>query len=159
MENMKKTALFVTVLLIIALVAYTTPVAAVRDAPIGERIRVRNASIEFPAGAPFYFQHGWIQPSTDDAIGVFSFALDVDGMPKQVTFKMFYAESGDPDLLTRLWVYNFPEGMAAGTHTFTGHWYAPCQYAVNSLGYPGSCNTPNDKVETTTRTLTVTFVP
>ena len=155
---MKKLALFVTVLLVTALLAVTTPAAADRDAPVGTKIRVRNASMEFPAGAPFNFQHGWIQPSTDDAIGVFSFALDVDGVPQKETFKWFYAESGDPDMLTRLWVYNFPDGMT-GTHTFTGHWFAPCQYAVDWLEYPGPCPTPNAKVETATRTLTITFVP
>lgn len=155
---MKKTALFVTVLLIIALVAYTTPVAADRDAPIGERIRVRNASIEFPANAPFYFQHGWIQPSSDSAIGVFDFALEVDGIFQREAYKGFSAASGEPDLLSRIWVYNFPAGMT-GTHTFTGHWYAPCQYAVDNLGYLDPCPTPNLKVETNTRSLIVTFNP
>ncbi len=154
---MKKLTLFVTVLLIVALIAITTPAAAGRDAPVGEKIRIRDASIEFPAGAPFHIRHGWIQYSTDDAIGVFDFALDVDGVPQPETFKWFYAESGNPDILNRIWVYNFPDGMT-GTHTFTGHWFAPCQYAVNELGYAGPCPTPNAKVETATRTLTVEFV-
>ncbi len=155
---MKKTALFVTVLLIVAMLVVTTPAAAGRDEPTGIKIRVRDASIEFPAGTAFNIQHGWMQPSTDDAIGIFDFILDVDGLPQPETFKRFYAENGDPDILTRMWVFNFPDGMT-GTHTFTGHWFAPCQYAMDWLGYPGPCPTPNAKVETTTRTLTITFVP
>jgi hypothetical protein len=156
---MKKQSLLVTVLVLVALLATVTPVAADARGPVGEKISLYyGGSLEFPAGAPFYIQHGWVQPSTDDAIGVFDFKLDVDGVFVQEDFKKFSAESGDPDLLVRFWVYNFPAGMT-GTHTFTGHWLAPCQYAVDELGYPGPCATPNAKVETGARTVTVTFVP
>jgi len=155
---MKKITLFVTMMLIAALLAITTPVAADRSAPIGDKIRVRNAVIEYPAGVSFHIVHGWIQPSTDDAIGVFDFSLDVDGVPQPESFKLFSAESGDPDMLNRIWVYNFPDGMT-GTHTFTGHWFAPCQYAVDYLEYAGPCATPNAKVETNSRSLTVNFTP
>jgi len=156
---MKKRIPLVTVFLIVALLAAVTPVAADQKAPVGERIRIYDGAMTFAAGTPFNTRHGWIQPSTDEAIGVFDFTLDVDGVPQRETFKWFYVQSGDPDMLTRLFVYNFPEGMPIGTYTFTGHWYAPCQYAVDWLGYPGPCATPNAKVETTTRSLVVTFVP
>lgn len=156
---MKKLTLFVSIFVTIAVLAITMPEAADRNVPVGNQIRVRDAAINFTAGTPFNIRHGWLQPSTDEAIGIFDFTLDVDGVPQPETFKWFYAESGVPDTLTRLWVYNFPEGMAEGTHTFTGHWFAPCQYAVDNLDYPGTCATPNAKVETTARTLTITFVP
>lgn len=156
---MKKQSLFVTVLLIIALLNLAIPSSAsANNEPVGERIIVFNGQIEFPAGTPFNIRHGWLQPSSDDAIGIFDFQLEIDGVLYNEGFKMFSAVSGDPDLLSRLWVYNFPDGMT-GTHTFTGHWYAPCQYAVDWLGYPGPCVTPNDKVENNSRTLIIDFYP
>jgi hypothetical protein len=157
--KMKKYLLLITALLIVALLAMASPALADRNAPVGDRIGLFfGGSREFMAGAPFHVRHGWIQSSEDNAIGVFDFALDVDGILQREDFKMFSAVSGDPDLLNRIWVYNFPNGMT-GTHTFTGHWFAPCQYAVDFLAYPGPCATPNEKVETNTRTLIVTFFP
>lgn len=155
---MKKLSLFVTIIFIVAVLAMTTPAAANPNTPIGDRIIVWNTSIIFAENTPFHIWHGWVQPSTDEAIGIFDFELDVDGVRIQEDFKMFSATSGDPDTLWRLWVYNFPDGMT-GTHTFTGHWYAPCQYAVDNLGYTGACSTPNEKVENNTKVITVTFVP
>lgn len=155
---MKKLAPFISLLLVVSLLAVTSPAAANHNEPIGEKIRVRNETIKFQYNTPFYIAHGWVQPSTDEAIGVFSFELDVDGSPQPLSFRQFYVTSGDPDLLWRVFVYNFPVGMQ-GTHAFTGHWFAPCQYAVDWLGYPGTCATPNASVETATRTLTVTFEP
>jgi hypothetical protein len=156
---MKKYLLLIAVLLIMALLAMATPALADRDAPVGERIGLFfGDEREFPAETPFNIRHGWIQPSTDDAIGIFDFELSIDGVLQKESFKMFSATSGDPDLLNRYWVYNFPYGMT-GTHTFTGRWFAPCQYAVDFLEYPDSCATPNEKVETNTRTLIVTFIP
>jgi hypothetical protein len=156
--KMKKLSLLVTIL-VIATLLIVTPVFADRDAPVGDRIGLFfSDSMEFTAGAPFHIRHGWIQSSEDDAIGIFDFALEVDEVFQREDFKMFSAISGDPDLLNRFWVYNFPNGMT-GIHTFTGHWFAPCQYAVDELGYPGPCATPNEKVETRTSTLTITFGP
>ena len=156
---MKKQPVFVSVFLILALVLAVPSVASARNELVGERILVFNdGSTEFPVGTPFHIFHGWVQTSDSDAIGIFDFELEIDGVLRAADFKMFTADSGDPDTLWRLWAYNFPDGMT-GTHTFTGHWYAPCQYAVDGLDYPGPCATPNQKVETRTRTLVVTFVP
>ena len=156
---MKKLSLFVTALLIVTLLSMATPAgASANGEPVGERILIFfDDSIEFPAGTPFHIWHGWIQTSDDGAIGIFDFELEVDGVLLGEDLKQFSADNGDPDTLWRLWVYNFPNGLT-GTHTFTGHWYAPCQYAVGWLGYPGACATPNEKVETKARTLIVTFV-
>lgn len=156
---MKKLSLLVTVLVLVALLVTVTPVAADARAPVGDKINLYyGGSLEFPAGAPFYIQHGWVQSSEDDAIGAFDFKLEVDGVYVKEDFKKFSAVSGDPDQLVRLWLYNSPEGMT-GTHTFTGHWIAPCQFAMDWLGYPGPCATPNAKVESNPRTMIVTFVP
>ncbi len=155
---MKKLIHLVIVLLMSSQLATAAPAAAGQWQPVGERIRVWDGSIVFPAGAPFHIMHGWVQTSEDGAIGIFDFTLEVDGVLRQEDFKMFSADSGYPDTLWRLWVHDFPVGMT-GMHTFTGHWFAPCQYAVDNLGYPGTCSTPNARVETATRTLTVTLLP
>ena len=156
---MKKQTLFVTVLLIVTLLSMAIPSsAAAGNEPVGDRIGLWSSTLEFTAGIPFNIRHGWLQTSDDGAIGIFDFSLEVDGALRNEDFKLFSEEVGEPDILTRLWVYNFPSGMS-GTHTFTGHWYAPCQYAVSYLGYQGTCSTPNEKVETNSRTLVVTFVP
>lgn len=156
---MKKYSLWIAILSILALLAIATPVAADAKEPVGDRIGIYyDGSMEFSANAPFHIRHGWVQSSDDNAIGIFDFELDVDGVRRSEDFKMFSAVSGNPDYLNRIWVYNFPNGMT-GTHTFTGHWFAPCQYAVDELGYAGPCTTPNAKVETNYRMLTVTFVP
>ncbi len=85
---MKKITLIVTVFLVVALLAVTYPaVVTAAGGPVGEKIRVRDASIEFPAGAPFYIQHGWIQTSEDGAIGIFDFQLEVDGVLVREDFK------------------------------------------------------------------------
>jgi hypothetical protein len=156
---MKKQSLFLSIILIAALLVLAVPSAAsAHNEPVGERISLYYASNEITQGTPFYISHGWIQNSDDEAIGVFDFELEIDGVLRGEDYKMFSAESGNPDTLLRRWVYNFTEGMT-GEHTFSGHWYAPCQYAVDWLGYPGPCLTPNEKVETATRTSIVTFVP
>ena len=156
---MKKLSILATIFLLLAFLTMVTPVAAAQNEPVGEKISVFfGGSMEFPAGAPFHISQGWIQYSDDGAIGVFDFELEVDEVLQREDFKEFSVVSEDPDILSRIWVYNFPNGMT-GTHTFTGHWFAPCQYAVDWLGYSGSCATPNAKVETRSRSLTVTFVP
>lgn len=123
---MKKHTFFITALLLVALLSLAIPSSAsAGNEPIGERIGLWNSTLEFTAGTPFNIRHGWLQTSDDGAIGIFDFTLEVDGVLRSEDFKLFSAESGTPDSLTRLWVYNFPNGMT-GTHTFTGHWYAPC---------------------------------
>lgn len=157
---MKKQPLFLSVLLILTLIFLAIPSgASAHNEMVGERIGVfYDGSTDFPAGTPFHIWHGWVQTSEDEAIGIFDFELEIDGVFQGEDFKMFTTDSGDPDILWRRWVYNFTDGMS-GTHTFTGHWYAPCQYAVDWLDYQGPCATPNQKVETNTRMLVVTFIP
>jgi hypothetical protein len=82
----------------------------------------------------------------------------VDGVSRREAFVERTVVSGDPDLLTRIWVFNFPEGMT-GTHTFTGHWLGPCQGLVDEGFIPGPCGRPNEKVEAFAQSLTVTFTP
>ena len=154
---MKKIHKLMIILVIMIILTIATPaLASETSVPIGERINLYLGTPTFAAGESFHIRHGWIQTSEDGAIGIFDFRLEVDGVYVSNFFRDFSAISGEPDTLRRIWVYNFPQGMT-GTHTFTGHWFAPCQYAVDNLGYEGICTTPNQKVETNTKTLVVEF--
>ena len=121
-------------------------VGATFPAPTGERINILTGSpTEFPTGEPFFVAHGW-NPQPDltdyDALGRLSFALDVDGQPAELSFKSRWAEDGR---LVWFWVYNFPQGLPAGFHTFTGRWSGPCQ-RLAELGYDVGepCRTPTE---------------
>ncbi|HLF72783.1 MAG TPA: hypothetical protein VI524_00425 [Anaerolineales bacterium] len=148
-----------SILLVLSLLAVATPTAAARKVRVGTRFNlVAGTPTTFTAGAPFHIAHGWIEASDDDAIGIFEFQLEVDNVLQTADFVERSAESGNPDVLTRVWVFNFPNGMT-GTHTFTGHWLGPCQTLVDHGLFTGPCSTPNEKVEAFSRTLTVTFGP
>jgi hypothetical protein len=156
---MKK--ILISILLIFAILGITTPASAARKVPVGTRIDLRTGPTTFTAGAPFHIAHGWITDSSLDAMGIYDFELEVDGALREEDFVERSVISGDPDLLTRIWVYNFPSGMT-GAHTFTGHWYGPCQNLANTGFYTGTCTNPTARVEADTispRTLTVTFGP
>lgn len=136
------------------------PAAATHRERVGPQINVLlGTPTTFPAGAPFSISHGW-GAGPPEQLGILSFRLDVDGVPREEDFVSRVAlplPPGPPDLLW-IWVHNFPDGMT-GTHTFTGHWIAPCEAAVEFHGFPGPCRTPNEPVEAITRSLTVTFTP
>ena len=85
------------------------------------------------------------------------FELEVDGVLDDEDFRERIVEKDEsPPTKTLTWVHNFPDGMT-GTHTFIGHWFAPCQVAVDQGWYPGPCGSPAKKVEAGTVMHTVTF--
>jgi hypothetical protein len=139
------------------------PVQAHGHTPTGPRINLNWGPTTFPAGEPFHITHGWyMMPSEDAPVGLWNFELEVDGVPMKPTFRWIEAYPADPSMgyptwLVRTPVFNFPDGMEAGSYTFTGHNYAPCEKAVEYGLYPGPCSTPNEKIVTLTRTLTVEF--
>lgn len=146
----------IAILVFIAVFVIATPVLAGKREPIGTKIGLFGESpVHFDAGEPFYISHGWANPSDITGVGLFRFALEVDGTFVKESFVMRSAESGDPDILTWIWVFNFPEGMT-GTHTFTGHWTGSCQGLVDMEVETGPCEKPNGIIETV-RTRTVIF--
>lgn len=148
-----------SMLLVLSLLAVATPAAAAQKVRVGTRFNlVGGTPTAFTAAAPFHIAHGWLEPSDVDAIGIFEFQLEVDNVVQTADFVERSAESGTPDQLSRVWVFNFPSGMT-GTHTFTGRWLGPCQTLVDQGLFTGHCSTPNKKVEAFSRTLTVTFGP
>ena len=142
--------------------------AATTKEEIGPRINVLlGTPTTFPANTPFHIRHGWspTEDFTPPAIGDYSFALDVDGVPRAEDFVIREAipppATGfdfDTPIQVRTWVFNFPTGMT-GIHTFTGHWFQPCAAAVEFHAYPGPCTSPSASVEEETHSLTVTFTP
>lgn len=121
--------------------------------PVGEQINILLGSpTTFPAGQPFHIRHGHSLWSDMPAIGVYDFKLQVDGTYVREDYVSLAVTSGDPDAIIKTWVFNFPDGMS-GTHTFVGHWLAPCRATL------GPCQHPNAQVEFLARTLTVTFGP
>jgi hypothetical protein len=151
--------------MLFALALVAGPAAAASKEPVGPHISVfLGTPTTFPAGEPFHISHGWGIGATEPPAqaGIFGFRLDVDGIPRDADFVVRSTDAPpktefDAPVLNRGWVFNFPDGMS-GTHTFTGHWIAPCGAAVAELGYPGPCTTPNAPIEAIARSLTVTFV-
>ena len=145
----------VVALLWLALMMIALPVAARGNDPVGTRIDVlRSTPTTFPAGYPFHIQHGFfaINSSTRKGIGQYDFKLEIDGEFVRADFRLFDTEVVAGETTQEVWwLFNFPEGLTAGDHTFTGHWYLPCYLT------PGPCATPNEKVETHSNSLTVTF--
>ena len=148
------TITFVALLVTLALAVVAMPASAASREPIGPSINVLlGTPTTFPSGAPFHIGHGWQLSSDGDALGQYRFALQVDGTYRTEDFISRTVTSGNPDLLNRFWVFNFPSGLSVGPHTFVGHWLARC--SVTS----GPCSNPNAVVDADVRTLTVTFTP
>ena len=146
---------YVLTLVLIAVVAM--PAAAKSKEPVGDRINVVNGTpTTFAAGAPFHVIHAWQVATNTDGFGKFDFTLEVDGTLRKHDFVIREVTSGNPDLLARFWVFNFPSGLS-GTHTFVGRFLGPCQPLVDFGYIAGPCSSPTTVTEALNRTLTVTF--
>ena len=123
---------------------------------------------DFPAGDPFYVEHGHgLVKDEDLPRGLFDFVLYVDGAVQKPDYRSTNVETnlwlGPPDnlvfypwLMFRTNVYNYADGMT-GTHVFTGQWTAPCQWAVDHGYYAGACATQNQVVVMSSVTRTIEF--
>jgi hypothetical protein len=125
----------------------------VRQKREGERlIVVESGSQTFPANTPFHVAHGWRHDFPLENVELFDFELEVNGVYQLVDFvESTIDQSSDPHTLTKHSVFNFPEGMT-GTHTFNGHWIAPCYVFFDD------CDDPLELWEEVSEVL-VTFVP
>lgn len=135
------------------------PVQAQVDKTIGERINILGgAPTTYPAGEPFHVSHGWSLAAQDNApAGLWTFELEVDGVSLKPDFIEHTVISYDPTFLGISYIFNFPDGLSSGLHTFTGHWFIPCGQAVRYGVIPGPCSTPNAKIEVFAIPLTVNF--
>jgi hypothetical protein len=105
------------------------PVSAANNKPTtGTKIGLFAPPATFPANTPFYIEHGtaalppFSPPEATIGMAMSAgthFDLSVDGV----------AQSGSVDIDNQpgVWLkrdlYNFPEGLPAGTHTFVGDFY------------------------------------
>jgi hypothetical protein len=136
-----------------------SPVVASPPEPVGEQINVFfGTPTSFEADTPFHIVHGWLL-STEElrGAGLYGFELWLDGdlVPPSYTDVNVSTDGGTMSM-SRTVVFNFPEGLL-DTHTFTGVWYAPCKFAVETGIYPGPCETPSQQVPIFESTLTVDF--
>ena len=147
---MKKLGIaFLLMLLVTAVMAL--PAAAKQKEPVGTQISLfghRTDDLCRQHAIPHSPRLG--EYPTTEAVGHFSFALDLDGTRLEEDFVLRTADAVLPEVVHRSWVFNFPAGLT-GTHVFTGHFYAPC-YAG-----PGPCDKPNEVIEAGTVTRTVIF--
>ena len=153
---MKKS--FFAILLSLIVVSMLAPASVARaDSPhvrLGERFNLFASSpIEYQAGQPFHFAHGWFD---DKAMGRFDFVLEVDG---KVAQKSFVERSGSANGVLFIWVYNFVDGLPAGSHIFTGHWMGQCKLLLEQGIISGPCTNSGEQVESFSTSMTVEFIP
>jgi hypothetical protein len=158
---MKKSGL---IILGVAVLVTTAPAAAKVKERTGDRIGLfSGAPLDFPANTAFHIAHGWGVAGEREAppapIGKFEFQLDVDGETRQADFveREVTGTGQGPSRHLLLWVFNFPDGMS-GAHTLTGHWFTPCNVAVEVYGHPGPCDSPAESVEVLTNSRVITFI-
>ena len=120
---MRRRILFL-VICIAALVVAASPVAANSTPTTGTRISLFDAPATFPAGTPFYIEHGSAcDPAVGDTAGDcmnadthFDLYLDGSLQPSKVDIE------NSPAGRVKLNLTNYPAGLPAGRHTFVGVW-------------------------------------
>jgi len=149
------------ILTIVATLLMAAPVAAGREAPMGEQINVYVGPehVNYSENTPFYIMHGWmstVTPGVPPDVAKFStsgFALEIDGEYVEEDYMVLVRVPGeDPgtSVLYQRFYFLFPDGMT-GEHTFTGHWTIACKY------WQETCENPNEILEVLTRAVTATF--
>jgi hypothetical protein len=158
--KLSKRLFFVGLVVLIALLVMVFPASAKKKIFAGDRINVfTGIPTTYSADVPFHIKHGWFLTPGGGSLGKYSFELEVDGVYVDWDWRENSPSGGQPNIITRRWVFNFPDGLEAGEYEFIGHWYGPCQDAVESGYYPCPCDHPNDIVEWYTNTLYMTFTP
>jgi hypothetical protein len=111
------------------LIALIVPVAAGANSvpTTGSRIAFFTPPTTYPADTPFYVEQGFVcyrdANAADCANAGTSFVLHVDGVqqPSQTDIDQITI-GGIPGIFVR-YLTNFPQGLPAGSHTFTGDFY------------------------------------
>jgi hypothetical protein len=150
---MKK--IIISAVLIMTLLAFVSPAAAGPNTRVGERITLFQEPPlnTFIAGQPFHIAHGFgtflgnfkqegFQPPF--MIGISLFTLEVDGVYVNASYIEHYIDT----YRYTMWVFNFPNGMTAGSHTFKGHWFTACGI---------DCKNPSTLIEFFYREVTIIF--
>lgn len=134
--------------------------ALARPGFAGDQINILAGNpTTYAADAPFHVLHGWgmKDPAEKGAyVAGYGFQLEVDGL-WMGRGHVIVQRNNETKSLTRRYLYEFPDGLSAGDHTFVGHWYMPCQEAVDTGQWTGECAHKNTPVEVLTWIHVVTF--
>lgn len=154
MKTSKK-LIFSAVVVLAILLIMATPVLAKARTFVGERISLLAdpAVTEFPAGEPFHVHHAVVMYPPDDkpvAAAHTGFALEVDGIFVEADWSYTDGCCG-PNFVMSGSIFNFPDGLPVGKHSFKGHWYAPC------LATGGPCENPMDPVDLLVKMVEIDF--
>jgi hypothetical protein len=113
--------------LIGSMLVVAAPATANSKPTTGQRISLYAPPTTFPAGTPFYVEHGFICALSDvgciktQISGLSSFSLYVDGVLQPSTVDVDTV-GGSGGSISKRFLTNFPSGLPAGDHTFTGVW-------------------------------------
>jgi hypothetical protein len=152
---MKKKFLRAVLLVIILTLMATSVVMAVKHEPTGDRIVLNEPPESFPAGEPFYVQHGFVSwweitERVGNAVGLSEMTLTVDGIEVSSDYKEISWTNFKPDYpyinATVLFTFNFPVGLPEGDHTFVRRYFFTCQ-SYWDMGIPVECKNPAVLVE------------
>ena len=121
---MRRTALLATALVAVTLAVVAAPAAA-NDKPVsGPRIAFGAPPATFAADTPFHIEQGFgclltdTQCITSQITGQSTFVLYLDGVLQPSSADVDVdAENG---VIRKFQLTNYPSGLPAGTHTFTG---------------------------------------
>ena len=159
-----KSIFVITILVLAVLLFLASPAMADRKAVVcnGDpacRINILEATpTTYQAGAPFFIRHGsYINAPNQAPIGAghLGFSLEVDGAYVEPDFVDHFPttpQGGEGNYIYVLMYYNFPQGLSAGSHAFTGHWYFRCWPKGEG------CEQPMKEEYWPPETLTVEFV-
>ena len=154
MKTSKK-LLIATIMVLSLLLILAAPVLADPHGVVGDRINIlAGTPLEYPAGERFHIYHASGTDTSLVAAGHMGFALQVDGNYVEPDFDYHFSTSardGNPTTVFSGSTFNFPEGLPAGSHTFSGHWYTSCKNAG------GTCDKTMDPVDFEFHELTVNF--
>ena len=126
----KKFGLFLFVLAILVLVI-AVPVYANGKDPIGTRVNLLAG--DQAVSGPFHVFHGsyTLLPNELPAFGKTDFTLEIDGVEQNGRFVNYVVDGA----LIHGHLYNFPDGLPAGTYNFKGTWVAPCGWVYNDCDH------------------------
>jgi len=154
---MKKIAVILT---IVAILMMTMPAAAESVAEttlhtkVGEYFYIPQGSgdLTYPANQPFHLAHGWraAMDGSKIALARLNIRLVLDGneIPKDF-IEIYKADVDGIEMLTKRYVFNFPEGLA-GLHHIQFYYTNTCavwQTATPPLDPPLICDNPQELFE------------
>jgi hypothetical protein len=165
----KKFIIASVLVLVLSLTIFTSVTMAEKPETVGTRILMYAPPASFDAGEPFYIQHGiglgWFigLERVGNNAGKGLMTLEVDGVkiePDFVTREWINYKPEYPLLVqTKLFTFNFPDGLEAGEHTFVRSYFFTCQFYWD-MGIDVECENPVELIEylPMKQTVTISFV-